>query len=127
MNATDRVIAALREHVRVCEEVLRIEEAENAMLNSPGGKADFCAERQAILTRLNGSIAGLKGLRGVGKDPNVSALLRAAQELIMKTIALGRENERTRLVHGLMPPRHLPSHHQERPHFVAEVYRRNGG
>ena len=38
----------------------------------------------------------------------------------------GRENEQALLRRGMIPPRHLPSAHRQRPHFVADIYRRQG-
>jgi hypothetical protein len=42
----------------------------------------------------------------------------------MKFILLDRENEQGLLRRGLVPPRQLPSVNRQRPHFVAELYRR---
>jgi hypothetical protein len=99
-------------------------------LASAANPLDLRAEREALLPRLNRSVAALKelGVRGCspGTDPTLSPLLRAAQEITIKTVTLGRENERARLLRGFVPPKHLPSPHRERPHFVAQLYRRNG-
>ena len=57
--------------------------------------------------------------------PEIAELLRENQNLIMKILVLDRENEQTLLRHGLVPPRHVPSANKQRPHFVADIYRRN--
>ena len=44
----------------------------------------------------------------------------------MRIIVLDRENEQTRLRKGTVPARHLPSPNRQRPHFVADLYRRGG-
>jgi hypothetical protein len=54
----------------------------------------------------------------------VPGMLRQVQDLIMKIIVLDRENEQMLLRNGLVPARHLPSVNQQRPHFVADLYRR---
>ena len=41
-----------------------------------------------------------------------------------KIILLDRENEQGLLRRGLVPPRELPSVNRQRPHFVADLYRR---
>ena len=53
-------------------------------------------------------------------------LLRQNQDLTMKIILLDRENEQSLLRRGLVPPRELPSVNRQRPHFVADLYRRQG-
>ena len=42
----------------------------------------------------------------------------------MKIILLDRENEQGLLRRGLVPARELPSVNQQRPNFVADLYRR---
>jgi hypothetical protein len=58
------------------------------------------------------------------RDAESAPLLRQNQDLILKILLLDRENEQARLRRGLLPAAHLPSVHQQRPHFVAELYRR---
>ncbi len=53
-------------------------------------------------------------------------LLRQNQDLTMKIIVLDRENEQNLLRRGLVPARELPSVNRQRPHFVADLYRRQG-
>jgi hypothetical protein len=42
----------------------------------------------------------------------------------MKIILLDRENEQSLLRRGMVPARELPSVNRQRPHFVADMYRR---
>ncbi|MCC6233741.1 MAG: hypothetical protein IT580_13910 [Verrucomicrobiales bacterium] len=44
----------------------------------------------------------------------------------MKILLLDRENEQALLRHGLVPARELPSVNRQRPHFVSDLYRRQG-
>jgi hypothetical protein len=60
------------------------------------------------------------------RHPEIGMLLRQNQDLTMKIIVLDRENEQSLLRRGLVPPRELPSVNRQRPHFVAELYRRQG-
>ena len=54
----------------------------------------------------------------------MAGLLREIQDVIMKVIFLDRENEQALLRKGLVPAKHLPSANRQRPHFVADLYRR---
>ncbi len=58
------------------------------------------------------------------REFHLPALLRETQDLIMKIIVLDRENEQALLRKGLVPARHLPHPNRQRPHFVADLYRR---
>jgi hypothetical protein len=60
------------------------------------------------------------------RHPEIGMLLRQNQDLTMKIIVLDRENEQSLLRRGLVPARELPSVNRQRPHFVAELYRRQG-
>jgi DNA-directed RNA polymerase subunit H (RpoH/RPB5) len=60
------------------------------------------------------------------RHPEVGPLLRRNQDAAMKFILLDRENEQGLLRRGLVPPKQLPSVNRQRPHFVAELYRRQG-
>jgi hypothetical protein len=60
------------------------------------------------------------------EHPEINALLRQTQDLTMKIIMLDRENEQSLLRRGLVPPRDIPSANRQRPHFVADLYRRQG-
>ena len=55
---------------------------------------------------------------------DIARLLRQNQDLTMKIIVLDRENEQHLLRRGLVPARELPSVNRQRPHFVADLYRR---
>jgi hypothetical protein len=56
----------------------------------------------------------------------IGTLLRQCQDLILRVLMLDRENEQTLLRKGMLGPRHLPSHNAQRPHYVADLYRRQG-
>jgi hypothetical protein len=88
-----------------------------------------------LLPRLNQSLNQIRQHRATWQSlsptdraqyPEVPGLLRQNQDLIMKIIVLDRENEQALLRKGLVPPRQLPSVNRQRPHFVADMYRRQG-
>ncbi len=137
MNSVESMAQALREHMDVWRQLLCLSEQENAVLSkvTSDGLAQFHDTRKALLPRLKRSVDGLKALRSGWQRlpltqrkqaPAISALMLEAQELILNVLALEQDNQRGRLQRGLLPTSHLPSANQERPHFVANLYRRHG-
>jgi len=131
------VITDLQGHLALCREILAIVENESQSLRNPAGAFDFTTyqSKKNLLPRLNQSLNQIRKHRSTwqmldpgerARFPEVPALLRQNQDLIMKIIVLDRENEQVLLRRGLVPPRHLPSVNRQRPHFVAELYRRQG-
>jgi hypothetical protein len=88
-----------------------------------------------LLPRLNQSLDTLRRHRvdwqkfspdERARYPEIGTLLRQNQDLTMKIILLDRENEQSLLRRGLVPARELPSVNRQRPHFVANLYRKQG-
>lgn len=138
MNQFREAIQTLRQHLALCQEILRLAERENLELHSSDTASstafDFFQQRQSILPRLQASLEHIKKhrlwwsrLSSAERVQNVevSGLLRSNQDLIMKIVVLDRENEQARLRMGLLPPSHVPSVNRQRPHFVANLYRRH--
>jgi flagellar biosynthesis/type III secretory pathway chaperone len=127
----------LKEHQVVAQDLFNLVEREGQALRQ-GNETTLpsCfADKQALLGRLKDSVATLKQLRSEwtalskekrAENPEVTALLRQTQDLTMKIIVLDRENEQALLRRGLVPPRDIPSANRQRPHFVADLYRRQG-
>jgi hypothetical protein len=97
---------------------------------------EFYQRRRALLPLLDESVIRLKNQRTAwqrlagpekAQFPEIAALIRANQELINRVLLMDRENEQMLLRRGLIPPKQIPSVAQQRPHFVAELYRRNIG
>jgi DNA-directed RNA polymerase subunit H (RpoH/RPB5) len=97
---------------------------------------EFYQIKKNLLPRLNQSLDGLRkhrvnwqkfSLDERARHPEIGMLLRQNQDLTMKVILLDRENEQALLRRGLVPPRELPSVNRQRPHFVADLYKRQGG
>lgn len=133
--------AAIREdltrHLALCRQILELVEREAAAYRTaePGGQFGCFQEKKALLGQLETSVEALKGRREEwlaatpaqrAQHRDIELLLRQNQDLIMKIIVLDRENEQSLLRRGLVPTRHLPPPNRQRPHFVADLYRRQG-
>jgi hypothetical protein len=137
MSELGEMVADLREHLAVANELFAVVEAEGRALrqDAAGSAFPFYEEKKNLLERFNGSVAKLKRHRTEwqrldaarrAEQPEVTALLRQNQDLTMKIIVMDRENEQALLRRGLVPPREIPSANRQRPHFVADLYRRQG-
>lgn len=138
MSAIAELPDHLRLHLDVCQELLAVVTREGEALRraDSAGAGEVFQAKKNLLPRLNQSLDQLKRQRlhwqsaspaERARHPEVGALLRLNQDLIMKIIVLDRENEQALLRRGWVPPRHLPSAHRQRPHFVAGRYQRNQG
>ena len=101
----------------------------------PFPAAEFQQSRKDLLPRLDQSYKGLKEVRIAwqslsaaerARQGETATLLRHCQDTMMKILVLDRENEQAMLRRGLLPVSQLPSANRQRPHFVAELYRRGG-
>ena len=126
----------LRGHLHLCEEILKAVETESELFRSSQDldHATLQKTKKSLLVRLNESLDKMRKDRRRwqsltdaqrGAFPEVPGLLRESQDLIMKIVVLNGENEQALLRRGLVPPRHLPPANRQRPHFVADMYRRN--
>jgi hypothetical protein len=136
MTSPAEVAECLREHRRVCEEILKLVEKENSLLRSSQPDTAFAlrSTRKNLLAELTNSLDKMREIRIVWLRlapeqrqgyPQIAELLRENQNLIMKVLVLDRENEQTLLRLGLVPARQVPSANRQRPHFVANLYQRN--
>jgi DNA-directed RNA polymerase subunit H (RpoH/RPB5) len=137
MNTTASMIRDLRQHETLCRELLAVVERESVAFRDADPKAslDLFRMKKDLLPRLGQSVEALRSHRlewqrraapERAQHPEVAALLRQNQEVVMKIIVLDRENEQTLLRQGLVPARQLPSVNRQRPNFVAHLYRRHG-
>ena len=133
--APAEMLSDLQEHLVLCRELLGVVEREGQELRQPEGAThlQFIQTRKAVLPRLDQSLARLRQHRIAwqkftpaerSRFPEINALLRRNQDLIMKIIVLDRENEQHLLRRGMLPANHLPSPQSQRPHFVAGLYQR---
>ncbi|HEX3719753.1 MAG TPA: hypothetical protein VH595_17510 [Verrucomicrobiae bacterium] len=137
MNLVSEILGALNEHLALCQEILNAVESEGQALRRADQPSLFehYQIKKNLLPRLIQSLDGLRkhrvnwqslNLDERARHPEVAALLRKNQDLTMKIILLDRENEQILLRRGLVPPREIPSVNRQRPHFVADLYRRQG-
>jgi len=126
----------LKKHAQLCREILNVIEAEHRSLNDPESTSQFepYQKRKLLLSRLSDSLRNVKRSRERWQTltaaerasaADLQRLMKDNQDLIMKVIVLDRENEQALLRRGLVPNRQLPSVNRQRPHFVAELYRRS--
>lgn len=131
------MVADLQGHLTLCQDILKLVETESLTLHhtQTGLSFESYQAKKNLLPRLNQSLNQIRQHRATWQKlspaeraqfPDVPGLLRQNQDLIMKIIVLDRENEQALLRQGLVPPRQLPAAQRQRPHFVADLYRRQG-
>jgi len=127
--------ADLREHQAVCRELLALAERESQALrlSQVATLQEVYQSKKTLLPRLNESLEKVRQHRQLwhtltaaerAAQPEIGFLVRQTQDLVMRVILLDRENEQGLLRRGLIPAREIPSAQQQRPHFVASLYRR---
>jgi DNA-directed RNA polymerase subunit H (RpoH/RPB5) len=135
MNFPSNLIEELESHLTICRELLAIAQGESQALRREDNPSlfEYYQLKKNLLPRLNQTLDSLRKLRvqwqSLSSDerarhPQIGPLLRRNQDMAMKFILLDRENEQGLLRRGLVPARQLPSVNRQRPHFVAELYRR---
>ena len=131
------MITDLRAHQVLCRELLTLAERESQALRQAQTDAlrDIYELKRTILPRLHESLQKVRqhrvswqslGPAERAAQPEISFLVRQVQDLILRVIHLDRENEQGLLRRGLVHPRDIPPANQHRPHFVADLYRRQG-
>ena len=135
MTAHDSMLADLRQHQVLCRELLLLAERETTLLRQAqeSGLKEIYETRKTVLPRLNESLIKIRRHRQDWQaltaaeraaQPEINFLVRQVQDLTMRVILLDRENEQGLLRRGLVPAREVPALGQARPHFVADLYRR---
>lgn len=135
MSQPEEIVRHLREHFALCQELLVINEREGQALRRSDQPSlfEFYQAKKNLLPRLIQSLDGLRKYRVAwqkfsmddrARYPEIGMLLRQNQDLTMKVILQDRENEQALLRRGLVPPREIPSIHRQRPHYVADLYKR---
>lgn len=136
MNSESQMLVDLRSQLAINTDLLGHLERESQHLrqvDAPQSSAASEARKQA-LPKLDAALQRIRQHRNfwLSLSPEVRStkheireLLRQNQDLIMRLIILDRENEQLLLRRGLIPPKHLPPAQRQRPHYVADMYRRN--
>lgn len=133
---TRKLSADLRDFLALCDEALSITTREGKALSASDDyhSFEYYQQRKALLPRLEASLMQLRRWRQLWQNlnsserarcPEVTSLFQVIQGLLMKILLLDRENQQALLRHGLMPAGHLPSPATQRPHCVADLYRRH--
>jgi hypothetical protein len=131
------IAADLRNHLSLHTELLGWIERESQALRQPDGSSpyDVFQARKEVLPRLEESLGRIRAHRATwlamspaerAANPEVRNLIRQNQDLIMRLIVLDRENEQLLLRRGLIPAKQLPPVNRQRPHYVADLYRKQG-
>jgi flagellar biosynthesis/type III secretory pathway chaperone len=137
MTSPREIADDLKARLALCQEILQVVEREAQALRRTDNPSlfEFHQLRKNLLPRLNQSLDTLRRHRvdwqkfspdERERHPEIGILLRQNQDLTMKIILLDRENEQSLLRRGLVPARELPSVNRQRPHFVANLYRKQG-
>jgi len=135
MNTFPQMLTDLRAHQALSRELLALAERESQALrhDQPAALREIYQARKVLLPRLGESLDKVRQHRVYWQSlnvaersarPEIQFLVRQAQDLIMRVILLDRENEQGLLRRGLLPPREIPPANQQRPHLVADLYRR---
>jgi hypothetical protein len=135
MSLYQEISDDLKSRLMLCQELLQGLEREGQVLRRPDKPSlfEFHQLRNKLLPILKQSLEDLRRHRvnwqmlsaeERAQHPEIGLLLQQNKDLTMKLIILDRENEQSLLRRGLVPPRELPSVNRQRPHFVAELYRR---
>ena len=137
MSLGREITDELKARLALCQELLHVIEREAIALRRPDQPSlfEFFQLRKNLLPRLTQSLDTLRRHRldwqkappeERAARPEIGMLLRQNQDLTMKIILLDRENEQSLLRRGLVPARELPSVTHQRPHYVANLYKRQG-
>lgn len=138
MQPPSEIAEILRGHLAAYRQLLSLVEEEGGDLRSPepAAWARHYTKKKDLLPVLVGTLDPLAKCRAAwqatspavrARHPEVDDLVRQNQDLLMKILFMDRENEQSLLRHGLVPPRELPSVNRQRPNFVTDLYRRQGG
>jgi hypothetical protein len=128
--------AELRAFLALCETVLASVTSENQTLSGPADYQpfQFYQHRKNLLPNLETALTNLRSKRLVWQQTGesertrcaeVKPLFQAIQDILMKVLLLDRENQQALLRRGLVPATHLPSVAVQRPHYVANIYKRH--
>jgi hypothetical protein len=135
MSMSQEIADDLKARLALCQELMTGLEGEARALRQPDNPSlqEFHQLRKKLLPALTRSLEDLREHRAHwqklsreerDRHPEIGALLRENQDMTMKLILLDRENEQGLLRRGLLPANELPAADRQRPHFVADLYRR---
>ena len=119
----------LDEHAALCEQTWQLILEENRLLKTCGQPPDqsFLDRKRRLVTRLDASLSALReqGPKAKSEIPMCRSLMEKAQQIILKTLLLDRENEQL-LLKCTMSTR--PSNKAPKPsaNHLQKLYQRHG-
>ena len=133
-DALSALANELQSHITLCGEILVIIQLEHQKLKTSAvdDLTALQADRQGMLEALNAAQEGILSHKEAWtrlqpaerqQRPDIANLLKQCTDLIMKIVALDRENEQLMLRNKLVPPGHLPSSQRQNPNLVAKIYK----
>jgi len=146
MVDSSQIIQDIEAHNDICSKLLEIIQQENRWLSSEvasvkeakslgGPSQPDQGLKQTLLSSLSEHVAQIQAHPAAIKDyqqqqpayklpDDLSAAIGRATDLIMKMVALDRENEKWLLKKGLVPTSQIPSSIQYRPSDALKAYQR---
>lgn len=132
----DALTLDLQEFAGICEEVLSLAKREHQALAGQGDyrHLDFYEKRKTLLADIEVMLAKFSRHRATWRQisqsqreqfKDLKQQFHSIQGLMTRVMLLDRENQQTMLKRGLVPARHVPAAAAQRPHYVADLYRRN--
>lgn len=126
----------LRTFAGVCEELLVLARNEHQALagHAEYQPFEFYQRRKTLLPDIESLLKKFRGHRMAWQQisqvqreyfKDLKLLFQTIQGLLMRIIQLDRENQQAMLKRGLVPVKDLPVAAAQRPHYVADLYRRN--
>jgi hypothetical protein len=126
----------LKAFAEVCEDILSLAKREHQALAGQTSyqSLEFYQERKTLLPDIESLLRKFRHHRIVWQQISQSQreyfkelkdLFQNIQGLMTRVMMLDRENQQAMLKRGLVPVKHLPTAEMQRPHYVADLYRRN--
>jgi hypothetical protein len=135
-RTADALTIDLQDFTDICKEALSLARCEHQAL---AGQADynqmaFYERRKRLLTDIEVMLPIFRGHRTAWQQVpkaereqyrDLKGLFQNIQDLLMRVMLLDRENQQAMLKGGMVPANHVPPAAAQRPHFVADLYKRN--
>jgi hypothetical protein len=126
----------LQEFAGICDDALSLAKREHQALAGTTGyqQNEFYEKRKTLLQDIETMLPKFRRHRTAWQQisplqrdhyTDLKRQFQNIQGLLMKVMLLDRENQQTMLKRGLVPANHLPAAATQRPHYVADLYRRN--
>ena len=135
-RVAEALMVDLQAFAGVCEELLSLARNEHLALTRQGDsqapvfyekRKDLLPDLESLVKKFRVHRMAWQQISGQGREQftELKQLFQNIQGLVMKILSLDRENQQAMLKHGLVPVQNLPPAGAQRPHFVADLYRRN--